>query len=731
MIIEAKRSDTTFVVPQGRYSDKPVSFALLAKECPDAEKAMHQALGYAAGLGARLIAITNGHQWLLTLTFVHNQCLTDRSVFVFESYEAIEERFRLFFDAFGPTGVESNECLHLLSAERHMPPPPKLSQRIHNYPAPADRNQIANELSAVLGAVWEEAKHDENQLYFLQECYVDPEASTSGMALAEELIGQRLSTDQRLFVESIDSNNAACLLHGESPEKPIVVVGNVGNGKTTFLKVLRQIRAKKSLKKYVQIDVDFVDRPDSPAEVADYIYECIERELRENHGIDIQDDKIVRAALNADLNRFKRTPEAKVYGVETREYQIEELKYIQRLRDDKHRYLQKVFADVRGARQFSVALFFDNLDRRSPEIQEQAYLKASAIARDWSALVFVCLRPTTFNHSKAFGVLDSVAPKIISVAPPSAEPLLVKRFKYAIKYAEGKRIPDRNGRSPLSSRFTMELPSVVQFLECLIKSFRRRRELVNLFDAISNGNAREVLISVYSFLTSLHLDTREILHQYQNDPSYLVPVHHALRSILFGNFMHFDPQKSQFVNLFDIQHSDRIEHFSRLSALAYLSSIPNGHPTYGFAQVSEICQHLQHSVYSSDHSTWTIEYLHARKCVEARDPVEKWSQGVQHVRITPLGKYHITELCSTFQYIDAMSVDTPVIDEDARASIRDVVKIEERLCRARVFLEYLSKCASQVQDSAARQIWAQSADAVSAEMRRIETTVKNRATTPT
>ncbi len=58
-------------------------FGILATECLPATKALQQAIGYAATLGARYVAISNGHQWLLTLTFVPDQPLESRLVYVF------------------------------------------------------------------------------------------------------------------------------------------------------------------------------------------------------------------------------------------------------------------------------------------------------------------------------------------------------------------------------------------------------------------------------------------------------------------------------------------------------------------------------------------------------------------------------------------------------------------------------------------------------------------------
>ena len=229
-----------------------------------------------------------------------------------------------------------------------------------------------------------------------------------------------------------------------------------------------------------------------------------------------------------------------------------------------------------------------------------------------------------------------------------------------------------------------------------------------------------MLRSVYSFLTSLHLDTNEILDKYRVNPKYLVPVHHALRAILFEDCMHFDPRRSPFTNLFDVQHGDRTEHFSRICALTFLIAVPDAHPKYRFAKVLELYQHLQHAGYSASHASWTVEYLFTRKCIESRDPVEHWSDGVKEVRITSLGKYHIGDLCRTFQYLDAMSVDTPVMDDLARVKITDVGGIRERLERSKVFLSYLANAAHGITDSTTAGLWTEIHASVATEMSRIE-----------
>ena len=99
------------------------------------------------------------------------------------------------------------------------------------------------------------------------------------------------------------------------------------------------------------------------------------------------------------------------------------------------RYMALVMKFIRRSHHKSVAIFFDNLDRRSDDIQEQAFLRAAAMANDWGVLVFVCLRPGTMQRSSAFGVLDTMAPRTLVIGQPDIGIVLRKRFQYAGRYA--------------------------------------------------------------------------------------------------------------------------------------------------------------------------------------------------------------------------------------------------------------------------------------------------------
>ena len=104
-----------------------------------------------------------------------------------------------------------------------------------------------------------------------------------------------------------DPSDLPDLINKPAPEKPVVILGRIGHGKTTFLRYLRQEAAKSQLERYLQLDVDFIVRPGRVDEIREYIFAQLEEQLRDRYQIDITDDQFVRAALDGDLRRFRRT----------------------------------------------------------------------------------------------------------------------------------------------------------------------------------------------------------------------------------------------------------------------------------------------------------------------------------------------------------------------------------------------------------------------------------------
>jgi hypothetical protein len=706
IILEAKRAGIDFIMPDRSLEDRPYAFGILGKECPKAISALNQAIGYAAALGSRYVAISNGHQWLFSLTFVQGEPLERRLVYVFESLESISSRFRSFHSCFSREGIAANAVSRDLIDTLKLPPPAKLSSRIPGYPTPASRNVFQNELSYILDYVWQIMSQEEGTKEFVENCYVNPTSHEDILALVRELIEKRKNEDDILRHYEIQSADKLPHEIAHLPaQKPFIVLGEIGRGKSSFLKYLRFISAKEHLINYLQIELDFIDRPDNESEIPDFVYSQIEAQLRDRYSIDIYEDGLVRGVLHGDLQRLKRSPKGVLYHDDKSRYREFELAEIEKFTKDRHAYLTKVVHHLKKGRQCSIALFLDNLDRRDIGIQEQAFLKASAIARDWASLVFICLRPDTYYKSQRNGVLDAIAPTAFTVGQPDLSLVLKRRFAYAKKMAEGESLGPELARTAPSRNISFDLPSVARIFESCEFAAWKRHGIIPTLEAVSNGNIRRLLDFARRILCSGHLDTGKILRYIEQSGRYSIPDFEGVKALLYGDYMHYDPSVSPFINLFDLRHGDPSEHFMNFLILHYLAKFPQESPDRGYESIGQLLLYMSTLGYSFNTALEGIKALMGKLCVRRPVDADSSLQESDKVRISSFGRYHLFSLASDFQYLDAMIIDTPILDEEIRNKMADVSDINLRLERMDNFLEYLNSCASHIQDKEFQPAW--------------------------
>lgn len=701
LIIEAKKSGVSFTLKRGENSVGPVPFSLLAKESKAALSALQQALGYASTLGARYIAITNGKQWLITLTFVEGQKLNDRLIYVFDSIDSIRENFTEFWDCFSKTSTSANIIAENLLESRTKPAPKKLSADIPNYPVPSKRNVYVNELSIVLNKLWDVLSNSERTKEFLNYCYVESQYNEEISNYAKEILRLRHDSDNAYFnhkVEGVEDVRAE--IKGSINEKPFVILGEVGRGKTSFLDYLKLFTGEDELKEYIQLQINFIDRPDHSNEVTDYIYEQIDQMLVNEFGIDSTADEIVKGVLDLELKRYRRSARFTSLNGDSLLEKADESKFIQENISNKHQYFKRLFQHIKRGQKKSISVFFDNLDRRGSDIQEAAYLKASSIARDWECVVFICLRPDTYYESLKHGLLDSLAPKTFTIGPPDLKLVLKRRFDYARKISLGEISNPILEQVKADINASLKLPSVAEIFSCCELSTRKNSSAIDMLTALSNSNIRELLDLTKSILTSQYLDTRKIIARIKEKGKYFVPDFEAIKTLIFSDYNHFDPKTSVFINLFDIYSSDKTEHLLEMLILEYLGRYDVNSESGGYVEQKSFLSYLQSHYFTSKIINRHLDKLIQGKCVA----VEILESRETKYRVLSKGKFHVSSLTQSFQYYDAMIIDTPIIDKKIMVQMNDSTGLDQRLGRTKAFIGYLLECCDELKDQATQQL---------------------------
>jgi len=173
------------------------------------------------------------------------------------------------------------------------------------------------------------------------------------------------------------------------------------------------------------------------------------------------------------------------------------------------------------------------------------------------------------------------------------------------------------------------------------------------------------------------------------------------------------------VNVFDIEHSDLKEHFLRFMLLHYLTRFSTESGSRGYVHIADVYQYLATYAFSRTDVDDALEYLYEKRCLRCQIEGLPWTDHPRDIRVTSLGRYHVTNLVNTFQYIDAMIVDTAILDSSLRDSLTTDVSIEVRVARSERMLDYLDRAVEAVGDAQVVNEWLRSSEAARKEIEEI------------
>ena len=465
-----------------------------------------------------------------------------------------------------------------------------------------------------------------------------------------------------------------------------MLLGDVGVGKTIFLRHLIDIDAAALLKNAVTLYIDFGSQANLTSDLHRFIVDEICRQLRDVYEINTEAYNFVRGVYYRELVDFREGVHGKLLNTNEPLFREKEAEFLEARIADHVNHLRRSLEHVSRGRGKQIVLFLDNCDQRGPAIQDELFLKSQEIAEHWPVLVFVPLRPETFHRSRRDGALTGYHPKAFTISPPAITKVLQKRLSFAIKLLDGTiALPALPGDASQRSA-DLEL-----LLKCFLDSLERNRWLAECIENITGGNVRLALDITRGFFGSGHVDTPKIVRKARETGDYTVPLHEFLRAVIFGDCVHYSPELSPVANLFDICTLEPRDHFTMPVLLAFIRQAMRSEGRGSFVETDRVYEACQGFGFTPEQIDYAIVRGCRKRLLEtiARISPEEKDANPRSMRITSIGMYHIGRLCGTFTYVDAMVIATPILDDAVREKVSDVTAIVDRLERAQLFRSYL------------------------------------------
>lgn len=703
LVIEAKRSGTTFALDETRLeTGRTRALQTLTKNGGQSLRdAVKQAAGYCNDRAIPYACVTNGYQWIFFrgLSSDTHSWPTGRAV-VFPSAEELIANFDDFLACIAPHKVASSELPRLLARPT--------GQEIPRAITPLDnltlrRKLPPKEVLDIRRAVGEQffaQIHGIDRAKMLAGCYVEPGGRPDFNRSLQRLLEDTISTDflgDDEFYEGNTKDFTDRVLRLDKERSlchPILVVGNVGVGKTTFLHrtldTLREVADEASAREkrtdyktkgndaamfaYVDLEnqgnIESFDDQEVQRQMATVILERLQQSalatLKKRDDVsesareaaDLGKPTTLRTMLRRRLDDERNIGEA-YFAANPNEWDKREYEIFQEYRKDSitfliHyvKYLRARFKR-RDELKYPILLIIDNLDQASSHYQRCMYGLALRLAKETPAVTIVSIREDTFREGRQERGFLSSSPLefVFHVQAPALDSLLRQRLKYIRLCIQRNNLPKglRNASD--------ELNKIADTLtHGLLNHPRQGLEVVS---ALSGHNIRSALRIVREFI----LGTTFLTSSPEPTVEYLLDALIAIAG-------HLDHQLD-LKKLFDAEPHDPPLHALRLRLLGYYSWAYDAHPQRGLLEDTEsvIAKFAAwgYPVHSVEHALKSLCHQGLLTPLKQANP----DLLAQRISISSIGYAHIALLASQKVYRTTMALISRWYDPDlARQFVR-------------------------------------------------------------
>ena len=627
-----------------------------------------------------------------------------------------ESEFLQLWQTLSKPGLREHNLLSRLHAGEPSPPPEKPSAQLPNYPGVGLRNDLQVNLQILADVIIQDiGRQPEEEREFLEKCYAKSGALSQYALVSRRILETRyIQLSQASYAgphispATTRSGANPNLFADAAASRPILLIGDIGVGKTTFIRNWINVDARDLADKSIILYMDLGVKPTLTRELDEFIAEEITRQLRDNYSVDIEEESFLRAVYHIDLQNFEKGIWGSLREHDESTFLRRRAEFLQDRVRDSHDHLRRCLDHIVKGRQRQVILFFDNLDQRPDDFQQTAFLLGESVAELWPAMVFMTLRPETYHRSRVSGTLNAYHQRAFTISPPRIDEVVEKRIRYAIDLLENGQL--------MEGQVFIDVPSLRSFLEVLAYSFRENHELIEFIDNVCRGNVRLALEFIKVFIGSGHVNTPKIIEIYENEGQYLVPLHEFLRAVMYGDHYWYDPRATEIKNVFDITELDGREHFIVLCALAFVDRYGQQSESAGYVSGVQVSDHLSSLGFRMSQGIGALDRMLLWKLIESDAQYDLAEEDVapenllnSRLRLTTIGSYYFRKLVGTFQYLDAVVVDTPVMDQEFKSQILKARSITTRLERAEKFCSYLDRQWYGMVESGAVFDWANNA----------------------
>jgi energy-coupling factor transporter ATP-binding protein EcfA2 len=384
-VIEAKKASKLLIDTR---SPNYAAYKIGGPALKSALDGVDQATKYCVKTGVLFYALTTGFEWIgLSAIRTDGKAPEDGKALVFPSLESISKNFAVFYDLFSKEGISGNlHMIRLNEAEGlNIQYYEKLISVIEQSQIKLlPKSTIASDLDNVFKEFFSSMSGD-NDPDMLSKCFVESKESREADVSLEKIARNLTNSIEVVKSEKADELKTKIEIAVESQRGEfILIVGNKGAGKTTFIDIFFRLILPRDLKEKCLIGkINVGDSGGDISTVNKWIIERLKIELEAalfKSETPTYDE--LQGIFYKDYNRWRNGEHKFLYEKDKVEFKIKFGQYLSDIIErNPEKYIISLLKDAVRSRNLMPCIIFDNTDHFPQAFQEQVFQFAQSIYR--------------------------------------------------------------------------------------------------------------------------------------------------------------------------------------------------------------------------------------------------------------------------------------------------------------------------------------------------------------
>ncbi len=546
----------------------------------------------------------------------------------------------------------------------------------------------------------------EDRAAIVKNAYIASKRKQAHVAPIDRLIRTALPrqiVDARQIEDTVSAGNLIESInhYGKNESQICLLVGSVGSGKSTFTDYLHLEALPASVVQSTQwLNINLNQAPLSRDLIYDWVVDSALKAIAKSQPeIDFEDLSTLKKIYARQLSAVEKG-RAALFSKDSDRYAEIIYAELERLQRDHVSTLNGIIDLVYKKNHQLLVIVLDNCDKRGRDDQLLMFEVASWLKNNFSCMVFLPLRDTTYDQYRNEPPLDTVIKDLVfRIDPPLLDRVIQARINFALREIE---VQKAKFAYTLANGMRVEClrTEVASYLKTITASLFQDQLFRRIISGLAGRNIRKGLEILLDFCKSGYITSDEILKVRTQGGDHRLPSHVVAKILLKGRRKYYGDADAIIKNLFSSYGDDDLpDPFIRISILQWLKSrwrIPGPNHTLGFHQARSLFLDMQALGHSELRVQTEVEFLIKSGCVFS----EAHGNIVEHddlLCISPGGHVHL-DLLRDINYLAAVSEDVLFRENQTPKKIADNIvgkgyfKAESRstsIANGNLLLDYL------------------------------------------